>query len=240
MPSHDPIVHDLEIMAAAKNYQRWMYAQFHPYVGRRIIECGAGIGNLTHLLANRELIIAVDSYAPCLEYLTRRFQDATNIIPIHMDISSPQLLDLARYNPDTIICVNVLEHVEDDAGTLSRMFTLLPSGGRLVLLVPAFQWLYGSIDQMLGHYRRDVKGELRNKVSLAGFAIHKLFYMNCVAVPGWFLNNRVFNRTEESPAQVLVFDRFIAPWLSRVERLIRPPFGLSLIAIGEKQRCDHG
>lgn len=233
--STDPIIRDLEIMSKATRYLGWIDDQLRPSLGRRVIECGAGIGNFTERLLDRELVVAVDSYGPCLTYLARRFAGATHIIPVQLDISGAEFSSLARYQPDTIVCVNVLEHVQDDVTTLHRMRALLAGGGRLALLVPAFPCLYGSIDRVIGHYRRYGKQELKDKLTQAGFRITALFYMNAVAPVGWFLNNRVFKRTEESPMQVLVFDRWIVPWLRRAERLMKPPYGLSLIAIGETE-----
>ena len=232
--SEDPIVRDLEIMSRATNYGAWIYSHFRAYPGQRIIECGAGIGNFTRFLLDRDLVVAADCYAPCLTYLASRFAAASNVVPVQMDIGSPAVLELARYRPDTVVCSNVLEHIQDDEATLTCMHTLLAgSRGRLVLLVPAFQCLYGSIDRTIGHYRRYGKRELERKLVRAGFVIKDLFFMNTVAPLGWFVNNRVLKRTQESVAQVLVFDRWIVPWLSRLERLIRPPFGLSLIAVSE-------
>ncbi len=230
----DPVIRDLEIMSVAHRYQRWMYEQFRPHLGQRIVECGAGIGNMTRLLLDRELVIAVDIHGPCLDELRRRLHVPKNVLTVQLDVGSPDLVSLQRYAPDTILCINMLEHIEDDAATLREMFELLPQRGRLLILVPAFQGLYGSIDRRLEHYRRYGKPLLAHKLREAGFAVMKLFYMNSIATIGWFLNNRVLNRTDQSSSQVRIFDRWVVPWLSRVERLVRPPFGLSLIAVAQK------
>jgi len=232
--SPDPVVRDLQIMAPAVRYPRWIYTQFRGVLGRRVLECGAGIGNFTRFLTDREVVLAVDSYGPCVEQLKVRFADQPNIVPLQLDISSPDLLALESYHLDTIVCVNVLEHVADDQGTLTRLHEILQPGGYLAVLVPAFQFLYGSIDEVIGHYRRYNTRELREKLGKAQFHLLDLFYMNCVAPAAWFLNNRILNRREESSAQVLIFDRWVVPWLSRFERVIRPPFGLSAIAIARK------
>ena len=234
--SLDPIVRDLQIMAPARNYSRWIYEQFRPHLGRRVIECGAGIGNFTELLLDRELVVAVDAYQPCLEQLARRFAAEKQVVPVLMDISSPRLLELSRHRPDTVICINVLEHVEDDVAALINMWSILQPGGRLALLVPAYPILYGTIDRKIGHYRRYTKRVLTDRIARAGFQIRRLFCMNVIAPLGWFLNNRIFKRQEESVAQVLFFDRFIVPWLRPAERILNPPFGLSLIAVCEKPR----
>ena len=231
--NEDPVIRDLEIMSAAVNYRNWIYRQFTPILGRRVIECGAGIGNFTELLAERELVVAVDSYGPCVSYLANRFRANARVVPVQMDVSSPRLRELERYQPDTIVCINVLEHVEDDRATLKNMRHLVGRGGAIALLVPAFPCLYGTIDRMLGHYRRYRREELAGKFEEAGLKVQRLFYFNAVAPFGWFVNNRVLKRTEESPVQVLVFDRWIVPWLSRIEHLCKPPYGLSLIVLAE-------
>lgn len=234
MNDHDYIIRDLEIMSNASQYRNWIYSTVSNSIGQRIIEVGAGIGNFTELFLDRELVIAVDSYDPCIKYLEKRFKHHTNIVPMEMDISDSKFLELSRHKPDTIICLNVLEHVMDDVQTMSNMFKILVPGGRIVLLVPAFQFLYGSIDQLVGHYRRYGKSDLLKKVSGAGFTVNRIFYMNSLAVAGWFLTNRILRQREESLKQVLFYDKFVVPLLRRAEGIVKPPFGLSLVVVGEK------
>lgn len=227
-------VSDLEIMANAHNYRHWMFRQIEPFLGRRILEIGAGIGNFTQLMLDREAVIAVDVYQPCVEYLKKRFAGQRRVLPLLLDAADPQIAALASHKLDTVVCLNVLEHVENDVDALSHMFAALQDGGRLILLVPAFQFLFGTVDCSLGHYRRYTKPPLVHKMRQTGFEIEKLFYMNAVGMAGWFLNNRVLKRTEESPRQIAFFDRMIAPVAERAERIVQPPVGLSLIAIGRK------
>ncbi len=231
----DPVIRDLEIMSPAVNYSRWIYSQFEGAYGRRVVECGAGIGNFTRWLLDRELVIPLDIHPPCVDYMRQRFAGAANVQPRAMDVvGSPDLLQLAEFTPDTIVCFNVLEHIEDDRAALRRMYDLLPPGGKLLLLVPAGPWLYGSMDRRLGHFRRYRRGELAGKLREAGFTIRWLRYMNSVATLPWFVNNRILGHIDEQPAQVMVFDRLFVPWLRPLERLIPPLFGLSLITVAEK------
>lgn len=234
-PCDDALVRDLETMSCAVNYRNWIYSQFSEYIGRRVIEIGAGIGNFTNMLLDRELVVAIDNHRPSLEVLKRNFMTSNNVIPLEIDVSSPDMLELRRYGADSIICINVLEHVKEDRKTLSYMYDVLKEGGRLLLLVPAFQILYGSIDRVVGHQRRYSKKELLFKLRETGFQVLEIYYMNFIATFGWFLNNRILLRKEESPSQVLFFDRYIVPWLERVESIMRPPFGLSIIAICGKE-----
>jgi len=230
-------ISDLEIMSNANNYRNWMYRQIAPFIGQRVLEIGAGIGNFTELLLDRELVVATDKYGPCIDYLSARLGEQLNAMPIQVDIAElggridQQFIE---YGFDTLICLNVLEHVEDDLRALSNMHRALKPGGRLILLVPAFQFLFGTVDRSLEHYRRYTRKTLAPKLTQAGFRIEKTFYMNVIGIAGWFLNNRITKRREESKEQIKFFDQHVAPWAERIERLLPPPIGLSLIAIGIK------
>ncbi|MEN8262922.1 MAG: class I SAM-dependent methyltransferase [Nitrospirota bacterium] len=236
MNSSDPIIHDLEIMSQSLNYMDWIYSQFSPYIGERIVELGAGIGNFTRLLTQKEIVVPVDIYGPAVDYLNKRFADNDNIRPLEIDIEGSDIRGLKEYSPDTCICTNVLEHIDDDRLALLNMFETLKPGGHLALLVPAFQFAFGSIDRLVGHRRRYNRKDLSAKVIEAGFTLRSLHYMNFIALPGWFINNRVLKLEKESISQVLFFDRYIVPWLKKIENIISPPFGLSLVAICEKKR----
>lgn len=231
----DPIIRDLEFMTDARNYNTWIFSRLKDHVGRRVVEVGAGIGNFSTFLLERELVIALDSYAACVEYMKRRFAEHANVLPMNLSITDPDAIRLREHRPDTVVCVNVLEHVEDDELALAHMHRILEPGGGLALLVPAFPFLKGSIDDLVGHHRRYTRNEVRNKLTRAGFSILDIFFMNAPGLVGWFLNNRILRRREESPSQVAFFDRFIVPWLSVAEGIVRPPFGLSLIALARKQ-----
>ncbi|MDT7540269.1 MAG: hypothetical protein QOE33_173 [Acidobacteriota bacterium] len=232
------MVADLEIMSRANNYRNWMYRRIAPYVGERVLEVGAGIGNFTELLLDRELVVATDKFEMCVDYLQRRLGTQLKADPMLLDLADPPVAELKPYNFDTIICMNVLEHVEDDLRALEFMREALVPGGRAIILVPAFQFLYGTVDRAIEHYRRYTRKTLLPPMHAAGFEIEAAFYMNVVGMAGWFWNNRIRRTSEENPAQIAVFDRFVAPWAERIERTLPPPFGLSLIAIGRKTQTD--
>ena len=234
MYDSDAIIRDLEIMSRARNYTEWIFDKYENCIGKRVVEIGAGIGNFTGKFIDKELVIAVDNYKPCIDYIKNRFADNNNIIPLEESIDSPSILSLSRYSPDTIVCINVLEHVEDDIAALDNMFSILTEGGKLILLVPAFQFMYGTIDRLVGHYRRYSKRDIETKLVTAGFYVKSISYMNCIAPFGWFLNNRILKKQEESLSQVIFYDRFVVPWLRKVEQIFIPPFGLSLVVVVEK------
>ena len=235
MHSNDSVLAaDLEVMARAHNYRNWMYRQIAPFIGQRVLEVGAGIGNVTELLLDREVVVATDKYQLMVDYLQRRCGAQLAVVPAQLDLGEPAA-SLAHHEFDTVICMNVLEHVGDDLQALAYMHSVLAPGGRLILLVPAFQFLYGTVDQAIGHYRRYTRKNLLPKLRESEFDVEQAFYMNVIGMAGWFWNNRIRKTKEENSAQIGFFDRFIAPWAERFEQILRPPFGLSLIAIGRKR-----
>jgi len=227
------MIADLETMIHAKNYRNWMYDRLEPFIGQRVLEVGAGIGNFTELLLDRSLVVPTDKSEACVAYLKRRL-NSPKVSPAQLDLENPEASALGKWSFDTVVCLNVLEHVKDDARALSYMSQMLVTGGRLVLLVPAFEFLYGSIDRAIDHHRRYTRKNLLPKMLQARFEIKTAFYMNVIGMAGWFWNNRIRRIGEEDAAQIMLFDRFVAPWAERIERAVPPPFGLSLIAIGQK------
>src|SRR5262249_37810364 len=143
----------------------------------------------------------------------------------------PEFRQLARYRPDSCVCLNVLEHIEDDAAALESMASVLVPGGAIVLLIPAFQSLYGPIDRNLGHYRRYNRCDVVRLACRTGLRVRKLHYSNFVGFFGWWANAHVLRREAQSEGQIEIFDRYLVPVLSGIERLVRPPFGQSLLAV---------
>ena len=234
MYHNDPIIRDLEVMSDAVRYNDWLFSQFRPFLGNRILEVGAGIGNFTEKLLDREHVVATDVYEPCVLYLEKRFSRNANVYPLFRDISSDDIADLRQHNFDTILCMNVLEHIRDDQAALDTLFTLTRDRGKLLLLVPAFPVLFGTIDRMVGHHRRYTKNVLVRKCAQSGFQIRSAYYMNWPAFLGWFVNNRLLMNREESSRQVKFYDSLIIPWLRVLEGIIHPPFGLSIVLVAEK------
>ena len=230
----DPIINDLILMSSAENYHNWIFSQFKEHLGQRVVELGGGIGTYTELLLDREFVVVVDNYWPCVEYLRERFCRHESVLPKYMDIESHHMKLLRNYKPDSIICINVLEHVKEDFIALLYMSHILQDGGKLVLLVPAYQFLYGTIDRIVGHHRRYSKNDLKKKIFRAGLKIEDMFYMNSFAAPCWFINNRILRKKEESANQISLYDRFFVPILQKLEGIRRPPFGLSLVVIASK------
>jgi SAM-dependent methyltransferase len=220
----------LERLAEAPRFNRWMFDRVRPWVGDRVLEIGSGIGNLSQFLVDRPHVVLTDT-AP--EYLTRLRERFGHLEGVEvMRLFLPHIdAHVAQRRFDTIVCLNVLEHVADDDLSLQAMRSLLDRRGRLILLVPALPGLYGSLDRALGHVRRYTSRELRAKFDRGGLRMRHLEYFNLAGLPGWWLTGRVLRREMIPAASLRWFDMLVP--LFRLERLLPWRLGQSLIAIGE-------
>jgi SAM-dependent methyltransferase len=218
-------------MSRAENYFAWQSRLVTRELGRRVVEVGCGLGNFTGMLLDREAVIAVDSEPDCIQRLTERYPDRNNLHTFACDAGGAAFADLARFHPDCCVCLNALEHIEDDRQALRGMASILAPGGVVVLLVPAFPALYGPIDSNLGHYRRYSRGSLNRLADSAGLRIRKAHYMNAAGFFGWWVNSHILRRTAQSERQIEIFDRYLVPLMSRLEGMVQPPFGQSLFAV---------
>jgi SAM-dependent methyltransferase len=221
-------------MAKAKNYLAWQGRLVTRELGQRVVEVGCGLGNFTGMLLDREAVVALDAEPACIERIKARYPNQRNLSAFVCDAGQPQFTDLCRFHPDSCVFLNVLEHIEDDRQALHNMASVLDSGGVIVLIVPAFEALYGAIDRNLGHYRRYSGGSIRELAREAGLRVRKAHYMNSIGFFGWWANARIFKREAQSEGQIEFFDSRVVPVLSRFERWAPPPFGQSLFVVLEK------
>lgn len=232
--SSESTVRDQERMAYAARYFEWQFTLAKEHLGLRVLEVGCGLGNFTQHLIDRDLVVGIDIEPRCVEAHAKRFRGQPKIKSLCVDVLSPEFLELRQYQPVSIACLNVLEHVRDDGQALAHMHAVLPVGGTVVLMVPAFECLYGPIDEKLGHYRRYGKRALTRVTQSAGFRPRVLRYVNSVGFFGWWFNACILRRTEQSAAQIKVFDALAIPVLSRIERWTEPPVGQSIFTVLEK------
>lgn len=206
-----------------------MFERVRPWVSGRVLEIGSGIGNLSQFFVDRPVVLT-DTMPEYLERLRARFAHLPNVEVMRLYLPTPEG-PVAERRFDTIVCLNVLEHVADDWGSLVAMRRLLDPGGRLVLLVPALRALYGSLDRALGHVRRYTTGELRTKFARTGFRMRHLEYFNLAGIPGWWISGKLLRREIIPAGPMRLFDALVP--LFRLERLLPWRVGQSLIAIGE-------
>lgn len=223
----------LNQLAKLDRYNNWIYEHISHALGRRVLEIGAGTGNITQFLcAEGREVTATDilpSYRKELELL---FGDRPNVRVGKFDLTAEAPGEFAADPFDSVVCLNVLEHIEDDLFALAQMRDSIASGGNLALLVPAHQFLYGEADRALGHFRRYEKRELTEKLKKTGFVVREMKFFSVVATLPWLINGRLFKR-DYIPTEQANLANLLVPLL-KLERLIGPPCGLSLIAIAQK------
>ena len=221
---------ELDALASARNYYASLMWYFGPHLGARVMEVGAGVGTFAAYLRAESRVQQLTLVEPAVNnvpVLRARFRGDPGV-----RVVAGYLEDAATPGAqDTIVAVNVLEHVADDHAFLRTARETLAPGGTLLLFVPALQSIYGTLDTAFEHHRRYGRSQLRDGLTRAGFRISELRFSNSVGVLSWFLAGRVMRRTTLRASDVQLYDRLIVPWLSRIERRVRPPLGQSLIAI---------
>ena len=156
------------LLSERYNYNYWIYNNIQKFIGNNILEVGAGIGNITDFIMFKDKLTLIDIDQNYVHYLNAKysFRDKSNFSALRADIQDIKSSPLAIKTYDTIICLNILEHLKNDQKADENMTSLLQPGGRLIILVPALNILYGSMDVSFGHYRRYNKKQLKRFVSL--------------------------------------------------------------------------
>ncbi len=218
-------------LARAPRFNAWMADVIRPLCGQRVLEIGSGTGNLTLQLVPRERYVASDvnplyleslrALTPDRPYLTTQFTDVTEAA------SFPQLTD----GFDTVVCLNVVEHVDDDGAALRNIRSVLSPGGRAVILVPQGPWNMGTLDAVLGHKRRYTEESLRALAEASGFQVRELLRFNRIGTVAWWLNGKILRRTTFGLGQVMMLN-LLTPLFRLLEPALPVP-ALSLIAVLE-------
>lgn len=228
--------HILQSLERAHRFNAWMADAIRPFVGFRVLEIGAGIGNITNQLIPRDHYLATDIAPHYLEYL-RSFALSKPYLEVgRIDVEEPGAFAPLDGRFDTVICLNVLEHVADPIGALRNMRRALQRGGRLILYVPQGQGLYSSLDRVLGHRCRYSREQLRHELVAAGFVVERLVPFNRAGTPGWYFNGGILRRTRFNPVQMKLFNQVI-PIVRRVDRFLPwPALGLIAVARADDSR----
>lgn len=235
--THDPhpITHDafayevLKTFALTHNYNKWIVDLLRPFIGKNILEVGCGIGNLSRYLKNLGKLSCLDKSEYFLQHMKIDYPELNFY---HLDISDTKVRSLKGEKFDTIICVNVLEHIEDDEMALLNMYHILNQDGRLLLLIPAMPALYNILDARLGHFRRYDKGALEKKIIKAGFGVEEMRYLNLVGMIGWFVRGKFYKKEPFPVLSTLIFDKLVGLW--KIGKFVRLPIGMSLFSVASK------
>lgn len=232
----DKIKYSLLLLSKRYNYNHWIYNNIQNFIGNNILEVGAGIGNLTDFIMFKDKLTLIDIDQHYVNYLNAKysFRGKSNFSAFKTDIQDIKSSPLAINTYDTIICLNILEHLKNDRKAVENMSALLQPGGRLIILVPALNILHGSMDVSFGHYRRYNKKQLKLLIQEQDLDIVKFYYLNFLGLFGWFISGRIFKNKELPENQTKLFDKLV-PFLGLAEKIFKPPLGQSLILVAQKK-----
>jgi SAM-dependent methyltransferase len=220
----------LNNLTGTPQYLSWLTKKLRPHIGDRVLEIGAGIGNLTgRLMARRLLYVAGEKDPLHLHALRNRFLRTPNVVVQQLDPERAEELASMEGCFDTVLCVNVLEYVNDPAAVLESIRRTLKPNGVLVILVPQGGALFGSLDRRLGHKRRYRAPEAREILERQGFTVDRLYQFNKAGTLPWWFYSRVFGSAGINKPVLKAFDKTVWLW-RRIDTLLPWP-GLSLIAV---------
>ena len=223
----------------ATNYHAWTHSWVDPYLrGGRVLDIGSGTGN--HLRnVQADDLTSVDIDAAAVAELRARYATSKPGWRFEtLDLTAPGAIDkLGRASFDVVFSSNVFEHIPDDVRMFQAAWDLLKPGGRIVLLLPAHQFLYGSMDRIVGHHRRYDRALIRERFQATGFIEDRIRFVNALGAIGWLVNRLANHKDIESRSiglQVKLFDRLLVPVIRKLEGDRDLPFGQSVLAVGRK------
>jgi len=237
-PKVEYVGKDLEAMDLADKYHEWIFETMRPYLGTDLVEVGAGTGGFSKLLLSTSptsltLVEPSQMFGALKANVSKSSHNGTvryfnNIFSAVADRIS------AEKRPDSVIYVNVLEHIEDDRAELEKVFETLAPGGRFFVFVPAQPFLYSEFDKSIGHFRRYRRKELVEKCTAAGFEIKLARNFDLAGVVPWYVKYRLLGSRSMEPGIVNVYDKLVVPIAKRMEGVISPPIGKNLLVIAER------
>ncbi len=239
VPSAQDMVNDFGFaeLEIGQVYGQWIMSIIGPFFTDRVMEVGCGIGSMVQQYVQTPFILATDINQDYIHQVKKRFAHRWNIVAMTVDITamtSQQKRDIQNQRITSVLAVNVLEHIEDDRLALKTIQQLLPRKGRIILFVPAHQWLFGTLDEEFGHFRRYSSRELREKLTTAGFTVTMLKYFNCTGILWWYIVGKILKK-RNLPTHTGTWLRLLVPFLQRMEKIIVPPIGQSFIVVAEKR-----
>jgi SAM-dependent methyltransferase len=223
---------NLDLISHSQRFNNWLYEEILPGLYGDILEVGSGIGTFTDKLISSFPTSNITLTDISLEYvkkLNNKYSGNTKISTYQLDLNNKMDYERIGYgNFDSIVAINVLEHVEKDEFALEQLYRMLKDKGTLILLVPCHGFLYNVIDKNVGHFRRYTKSDLGAKIRKTEFAIDRMFYFNALG-----LNGNLFKNSQVNGAGLEVLD-VLVPILKRTERITGKRVGLSIICYLKK------
>jgi glycosyltransferase involved in cell wall biosynthesis len=220
----------------APRFTKWMADTIRPYLGEHVLEIGAGIGNLTANLVPKTVYCASDINPHYLDRLTKLKQTRPYLQVQYTDASVGETYPEEQF--DTVICLNVVEHLADDVNALRNIRSSLQKDGRAIVLVPNGPGLYGSLDRVLGHYRRYTKQQLQGVCEQAGFRVEKVLKFNRIGSPGWWWNGRILKKDTFGFWQIKVLNTLL-PVIRPIDRFLPFPHLSWIIILRVDERMQE-
>ncbi|MDO8428755.1 MAG: class I SAM-dependent methyltransferase [Candidatus Diapherotrites archaeon] len=228
----------LEIFENTEKFTNLIYQEIKPFLQGNILEIGSGIGSYSKKIAkdfpqNQILLSEIDpKYIQTLKAL---FKTKPNINRIKLDLNSEKDFQMLSNQFDSAFALNVLEHVEDDLSALHNVYSVLKKNGTFILLVPCHKFLFNTLDQAVGHYRRYTKKDLIEKIHKTDFKIEKIFHTNVPGIIGWYITGNILKKHSLNKKAMKLFDQLV-PFFQILEKhIFRKKIGLSMIVILKKQ-----
>lgn len=224
-------------------YSQWMFNSYKKYIGKRVLDIGAGIGNMTEFYIDEaDLVVTADIFQDQIDIMNQRFADKKNFRTILFDIlNEDNIDDLKKDKFDTIILINVLEHLEDDKKALKRLKKIITDNGHIIILVPALQSLYCFMDKNVSHYRRYDRGVLRKLAEICDLKIVENKYFNFFGIFPYYFKGK-FSKNKDKGGSFSTdlnennsrIYNIASSVLEPLEKTIKPYIGLSEIIILQK------
>lgn len=224
---------ELDVFTLATNWKAYWASRVERYVGSRVLEVGAGLGATARVLCKRQKKWMALEPDPALAQRMRDEVDAGRL-PAICEVRVGTLEDLDASDVfDTILYIDVLEHIQDDRGELERAAARLDQGGWIVVIAPAHQYLYTAFDRAIGHFRRY---DRRMIISLnpSGLKLSRFEYLDSVGFLASLGNRLLLNSSSPSASQIKVWDRLMVPLSRCLDPLLQRRFGKSVLAVWSK------
>lgn len=229
----------LEVISEAVRFNRWMYQTIRPHCKGNILEAGSGIGNISQFFLNDGSDITLSDfdteYLPRLQQRYGKYPNLKGVYRLDLSDKEMEVTHAALLGSfDTVFALNVLEHVEDQAQALKNMHKLLRKGGKVLILVPAFQCLFNGFDEQLEHFRRYTAKSLKMELERAGFVVERSRYFNFIAILGWFISGTILRKRIIPAGQMRFYNALVPVW-KLLDMLFYRFAGISVIQVGKKE-----
>lgn len=228
---------NLELISQSQRFIDWMYGEIKPVLHGDVLEVGSGIGTFSEKIIHdlpSSNVTLTDASLTYVRALEERFSNDNNIFSYKLDLNCKGDYERIGYEKfDSILAINVLEHIENDELALEELYKMLKSEGSLAVLVPCHKFLYNVIDTSIGHFRRYTEQDLESKARKAQFTIDRMFYFNMLGIVGWYINGNLGRNPKINSGAYKIFDKFV-PLIKYSEKIIGKKMGLSLICYLKK------